>query len=298
VGVRIRQALNAGEGVLQGGAWVSGFAKDVVWLSAPLLLAGSAAALCVGLLQTGGVITLGKLAPDFSRVNPASGLRNLVSYERLLSVLRAMILALLVGWLVVTSVLEHGRELANSTGNTAGASVFAAVLVRRLLWLAALAGLVLAVLDVAVTRRGWLKRLRMTKDEVRREAREAEGDPEIKAQRRRAHQEMISAAALNAVRDATVLIINPTHIAIALRYLEDQDQAPQVLAQGRGDLALKMIDAARAYGVPVVRDVPVAHALEALQVGDEIPEALYEAIAEILREIWTHSAGEDEGSQS
>jgi flagellar biosynthesis protein FlhB len=244
------------------------------------------------------VITLGKLAPDFSRVNPASGLRNLVSYERLLSVLRAMILALLVGWLVVTSVLEHGRELANSTGNTAGASVFAAVLVRRLLWLAALAGLVLAVLDVAVTRRGWLKRLRMTKDEVRREAREAEGDPEIKAQRRRAHQEMISAAALNAVRDATVLIINPTHIAIALRYLEDQDQAPQVLAQGRGDLALKMIDAARAYGVPVVRDVPVAHALEALQVGDEIPEALYEAIAEILREIWTHSAGEDEGSQS
>lgn len=95
-----------------------------------------------------------------------------------------------------------------------------------------------------------------------------------------------------AVKDATVLIVNPTHLATALRYREDEeDEAPRLLAQGQGDLAQRMIDAARAYGVPVVRDIPVARALAELEVGDEIPEQLYEAVAEILREAWAESEG-------
>jgi type III secretion protein U len=96
----------------------------------------------------------------------------------------------------------------------------------------------------------------------------------------------VAGAALNAVKKATVLIVNPTHLATALRYDEEEDQAPLILAQGQGDLARRMIDAAHAYGVPVVRDVPIAQALRDLEVGEEIPEALYEAVAEILREIW------------
>jgi type III secretion protein U len=130
----------------------------------------------------------------------------------------------------------------------------------------------------------------MTRDEVRREYRESEGDPEIKAARRRAHQEMLTGAMIAAVKNATVVIVNPTRLAIALRYVEDEDEAPLVVSQGMGEIARQMIDAARAYGIPVVRDVPVARALKDLEVGEEIPEALYEAVAEILREVWESEA--------
>ena len=126
----------------------------------------------------------------------------------------------------------------------------------------------------------------MTRDEVRRESRESEGDPEVKAARRRAHQEMLTSAAIHAVKDASVVIVNPTHLAVALRYRNEEDAAPNILAQRQGDLARRIVEAAHAYGVPVVRDVPIARALSELEVGDEIPEALYEAVAEILREVW------------
>jgi flagellar biosynthesis protein FlhB len=126
----------------------------------------------------------------------------------------------------------------------------------------------------------------MTKAEVKREHREAEGDPQIKTARQRAYRDMLAAATINAVRDATVVIVNPEHLATALRYQEGEDDAPRVVASADGELAQKIQEAARAYGIPIVRDVPVARALAELEVGDAIPEALYEAVAEILREIW------------
>jgi FlhB-like protein len=127
----------------------------------------------------------------------------------------------------------------------------------------------------------------MTRDELRRESRENEGDPELRAARHRAHQEVLNSAAIHAVKSASVVIVNPTHLAVALRYQEHEDAAPCVLAQGQGDLARRIVEAAHAYGVPVVRDVPIARALSELEVGDEIPEALYEAVAEILKEVWS-----------
>src|SRR6185369_8116096 len=140
--------------------------------------------------------------------------------------------------------------------------------------LVALVGIGLGLVDLVIAHRAWRSRLRMTKDEIRREYREAEGDPELKAKRRRAHQEALAGSIVNAVREATVVIINPTHLASALRYVADSEEAP------------------RAYGIPCIQDVPVARALRELELGDEIPEALYEAVAEILREIMRAPAAE------
>ena len=147
-------------------------------------------------------------------------------------------------------------------------------------------GLALGLVDLLLTRRAWLQRHRMSKDEIKREYRESEGDPALKAARRRAHQEALTGATLGALKTASVVIVNPTHLATALKYGQDEDLAPSVVAQGQGEMAKLIIDAARAYGVPIVRDVPVARALNDLEIGDEIPEALYEAVAEILRELW------------
>jgi flagellar biosynthesis protein FlhB len=238
------------------------------------------------------VIAWKKLGPDFSKLNPASGLKSLVSKQRLVSIARALATAVLVGWLGFDLLKTHAGSLANTTGDVGKGLLAAGVLSKKLAWIAGLVGLALAAVDVLVTRRAWLERNKMTKDEVKREYRESEGDPEQKAARKRAHQEMLSAATIAAVREATVLVVNPTHFATALRYDQDGDEAPRVVAQGQGELARRMREAAYHYGVPIVRDVPVARALAELEIGDEIPEALYEAVAEILKAAWEEQSAE------
>lgn len=277
----------------------AGLARDVVVLTVPMVGAAAVAGAAVGLLQSGGVITVKKIAPDLNRANPITGLKNVFNWQRAVSVLRSLAAALVVGWLAVRLIVTHGPSLVHSIGSSAAAAALASELSRKLAWIAALVGLGLAGVDVLITRYSWKKRLKMSKDEVKREFKETEGDPEIKAARQRAHREVLSGAAIAAVKDATVVIVNPTHIAAALRYDEgDEDQteesAPRLVAKGEGDLARRIVDAARAYGVPVVRDVPVARALSELEIGDEIPEALYEAVAEILREVWEQTESEAE----
>ena len=133
----------------------------------------------------------------------------------------------------------------------------------------------------------------MTKDEVRREYKESEGDPQLKAARERAHREMLAQATVASVKNATVVVVNPTHLACALRYDEKEgDEAPVVTASGEGDLAQQIKRAAEQYGIPLVHDVPLARALVELAPGDVIPEALYEAVAEILRELWETQGSE------
>ncbi len=261
-------------------------AIDVVVLAAPLVGAAALLSAASGFVQTGGIIATKKIAPDMNRLNPASGLKNLVSAQRLVSVARAFVAALVVGYLAARLLADHAADVARTAGEPALGVYAAGYLLKKLGWIAALVGLALGGADLLIVRRGWIKRNRMTKDEVKREHRESEGDPEIKGARRRAHQEMLSGAMIAAVKNATVVVVNPTHLATALRYREDEDDAPEVVAQGAGDLAQRMIRAANAYGVPVVRDVPLARALVELEVGDEIPEALYEAVAEILRQAW------------
>lgn len=258
---------------------------QVLSLSLPLLFASALTAFLGGIAQTGGAVTFKKLSPDLNRANPITGLKNLVRPERFVAILRALVGTLLVTWLAWRLTVGELASLANAVGRLEPATRAGLTLADTLAWVAALVGLGVGLVDVLASRYSWLRRLRMNKDEIKREHRQAEGDPELKSARQRAHREALAGASLNAVRDATVVIINPTHIAVALRYDENDDGAPKVVSQGAGELARKIIDAARAYGVPVVRDVPVARALSELEVGDEIPEELYEAVAEVLHEV-------------
>lgn len=264
-----------------------------VVLSTPLCAVAAAAAFAVGMVQTGGVVVASKLVPDFQQLNPIEGIKKLFKLDRLYQVLRAAIAAGFVAWLSIDVMWNQASAIASTLGNAPSAAWLSATLVRQILWVGTLVSVVLALIDVGVTRYLWLKRNRMSKDEVKREHKEAEGDPSLKQERKRAHQEMLNQATVLSIKDASVIIVNPTHLATALRYKDDEDETPIVVAQGEDELARQMIDAARAYGIPVVRDVPVARALRQLQVGDEIPEALYEAVAEILKELWEHGDGSD-----
>jgi flagellar biosynthesis protein FlhB len=278
-GAALRAAISDRQADPTGAAWLW------VLLSAPVLGATAAVSAILGFVQTGGAFTASRFAPDFARIDPFNGLKGLFTLERLFSLLRSLVAALAVGWLAWGVLRDHLGDVASTVGRGEAVATTAWLLGRRLLWGAALVGLVLGGADYFFVRRAWLGRHRMSKDEVKREHRESEGDPEVKAARRRAHQEALAGSMIAAVKDATVLIVNPTHLATALRYQETEDDAPTVLAHGEGDLARRLIEAAHAYNVPVVRDVPVAHALRELTLGEQIPEALYEAVAEILREL-------------
>lgn len=278
-------------------AWT--VARPLVTLLTPFLVAVAAVATLAGVVQTRGVWAPGRLAPDASRWNPATGLRRLVSREGTFTVLRSLLVALLVAGVagfILRRDLPNLASLAERPGRAPGLLRAALVgLLRAVAGVGLVAGIISAVVTLAQRRR----RLRMTKDEVRREHRETEGDPQTKAARARAHQEVMVAMDLARVRTATVVVINPTHKACALRYAEDGDDAtlaPVVVAVGEGDLAARIVAEARAWGVPVVRDVPLARALAELAVDDAIPEALYEAVAEVLRELRREEAGGAEGA--
>jgi len=254
-------------------------------LSAPLMLAVAAAAAVVGFVQTGALVAPARISPKLDRLNPATLFQSLFSPQRAFSVLRSMVTAVAVGWLVVRRLGDALPDLAHATGRIDKAGFLASSVASSIVRDAVLVVVALSVVDLIVTRRSWISKLRMTKQEVQREHRESEGDPQLKSARERAHQELLASATVAAVKDATVVIVNPTRLANALRYREDDDEAPVLLAKGEGELAKRIVEAARAYGIPVVQDVPVAQALAALQEGEAIPPALYEAVALILREL-------------
>ncbi len=270
----------------------TGIAGPVVMLVVPMLLAAGAASAVVQFVQTGGFIASKKLTPKLEKLNPIPGFKQLFSPVRLFAVARALIAGSIVAYLAYRGMRDHAADVAHVTGQLRYVGLLAGEIAHHTVRDAALFGLAVGAVDLLVTRRSWTKRLRMSKDEVKREHKESEGDPQLKAARERAHHEMLAAATVNNVKGATVVVVNPTHIACALRYDEEQgDEAPLVLAVGEGDLAKRIVEAADAYGVPVLRDVPLARTLSELTAGERIPEDLYEAVAAILREAWSEPRG-------
>jgi flagellar biosynthesis protein FlhB len=266
-------------------------ALAVIAASAPVAIVLLAIAVVAGIAQGSVTFSPSRLAPDASKLEPFSGLGRLIDRSRMWAALRGLLVAVLLvavlGRIVLSAALSGARSLASERAIGDAIAVTTRVMVT-----AGAIACVFAVLDAIVARRMWLGRLKMSRDEVVREHKEGEGDPEVKRRREELHHDLMAAEALTAVRDATVVVINPTHLACALRYGADagDDDAPTLVAKGHGALAARMIEAAKLHGVPVIQDVPVARALYELEVGIEIPEALYEAVAEVLRAAWEPEA--------
>jgi flagellar biosynthetic protein FlhB len=267
-------------------------AGDVLRLTFPVLLVAAVASAAGGLVQTGGAFVTRAVAPDLSRASPAAGMRQLVTWPRLFAAARALVAVLVIGWVAARLVLAHGASLAAVLGDPASAASLAACLAQRLAWTAALVGLALAAADLLVARAAWLARLRMSRAEVRQELKEAEGDPDIKAARRRAHQRLAAAAALRSLSAASLVVAaGADRSATALRFDRAEGLAPQVLAHGSGELALRLQREARIHEVPVFVVPELAHALRRLEVGERIPETLYAPVAGLLSHLLGSSSG-------
>jgi len=266
---------------------------------APVLGAALVAGTLAGLLQVGPLVAWEPIVPKLERLDPVRGARNLFSQRRFVELLKTLVTLCVVGAVAYLTIEGELRGIIGLAARDAHAALAAAgALVPKLLLRVGGAMLGIAVLDVLYQRWRFRQDQKMTKEEVRREHRESEGDPRAKQQRERMHREIVEHAAVEEVRRADVLIVNPTHLAVALRYDDqDGDEAPQVIAKGQDDLARRMMDAARESGIPIMRDVPLARALFEMEVGDEIPEALYEAVAAVLKAAWAEREEQSEGEQ-
>jgi type III secretion protein U len=244
--------------------------------------AGTAA--LVGALLAGFLFTPRAAVPSLERLDPGQLLARLAKprtyVEPVISLAKAGVLAALA-WSSARGLVPLWRQ-APSRG-VAGISAIADATLRRPLAIVLAAAAAFAALDVLYRRWQHARDLRMSRDELQREHKESEGDPHARHARERLHKELLSEATLHNVRKARFVVTNPTHYAVALGWDEETMEAPQLLAKGEGELARRIIAEAHAQGIPVLRDAPLARSLHASEIGEEIPEALYEGVAAIVR---------------
>ncbi|WP_394839916.1 EscU/YscU/HrcU family type III secretion system export apparatus switch protein [Pendulispora rubella] len=264
-------------------AWAIG--RPVLLYAVPLLAAAAGTVVTATVVQTGGVITAKRVAPELRRINVLEGARQLFSREHAFTVGRAFFSAALIATFAYAGLRAHTADIAALAGRVPHIAPAGAIIALRLARSAAILGLAVGALDLVVRRRLWLSRLRMTKAEVDRERRESEGDPEWKAARARAHHERMVQATRAELRDAAVLVVGRT-LAVALRYREG-DRAPVLIAREEGARAHAVAQTAHELGVPVIEEATLAAALSSVAVGDEIPASLYDAAAEVIHQART-----------
>jgi len=255
---------------------------------APLAFGMMAIGLVGNFAQTGLALSGKALKPKFDRLNPKKGLKRLLSPHSVWEAAKAALkLAVLtaVAWPGIShlgTALAGGGQLSNTQVLAmVGSSTMA------LLRSTALAGLALAAVDYGFQRRRVRKQLMMTKQEVKEEYKQSEGDPMTRSRIRQRQVEMSRNRMMAAVATASVVVVNPTHVAVALEYRPEWG-APRVVAKGRGHIARRIREEAEKHDVPIVRDVPLARTLHsACKLGQAIPADLYEAVARLLAFVFS-----------
>jgi flagellar biosynthetic protein FlhB len=226
---------------------------------------------------------------NLSKLNPVSGMGRLVDKKaliRLAIALGKLMLLLMVGWSVLGSRLPALVTMGITDAPTS-TSIALGALSTLGMSLTLLLGAV-ALTDFVIQRRQARSRLRMTRDEVKRENKDQEGDPLIRGQRRRRARQLAFARMMDAVPTADVVVVNPIRLAVALKYDSLTMRAPRIVAKGQRLMAARIRDTAREHGVPIIEDVPLARALFPRAIGTEVPPDLYRAVARIL--IIVHKA--------
>lgn len=266
---------------------IAGVTWKAILLSLPAICIVIVLGIAANYLQVGPLFSVEPVMPKMSKLNPAEKFKQMFSMknfvEFLKSVFKVVFLSILIYHLIRNAIptliyipydgLEGVLRILN-------------VLLFRLAMYTAFAYVVIAVFDYVFQVKQHTKQLMMTKDEVKQEHKENEGDPTIKGRRRQLHRELATDEAVKRVKKSTVLVTNPTHYAIALYYKKGITSLPVMLAKGQGKLAERMIAAAKRHDVPIMRNVPLAHDLyDHGYVERFIPRDLIEPVAEVLRAV-------------
>lgn len=243
--------------------------------------------------QVGPLFTTKAIEAKLEKLNPVSGFKQkFFSAQTYIELAKSILKIVIVGIFVYVVLKGSIRDIALTVRHSIPKSQeLTAGLLQALVFRIGFVFIALGAVDVFIQRWQHLKKLKMSKDEVKREHKQQEGDPQYKGQRQRMHREILQHSMIENVKNADVVIVNPTHLAIALRYEKGKMGAPQIMAKGERLVAEQIREVARQYKVPIFRNVPLAQALLQLEIGDEVPEDLFTAVAEVLQ--WVYEQREE-----
>ncbi len=254
----------------------------------PFLLLVVIAILAAPILMRGWLFSPKALMPNFKRLNPLSGVKRILSHQGLMELFEALAKAGLLG-VVAVWVIWSNLENIFSLGSEAPATAIGHMgdIVGKVFLLVSGAMIFIVVLDVPYQLWSHYNKLKMSKEELRKEAKENEGDPHVKGRIRAQQREMARRRMMAEIPTADVVVTNPTHFAVALKYTEGKMRAPRVVAKGADAVALRIREIAAEHHVPLLEAPPLARALfRHADLGDEIPATLYAAVAEVLAYVF------------
>ncbi len=254
---------------------------------APLMMTVAVLGVVSNVAQFGFLFTTESLSPKFSRINPLEGMKRIFSRQAVVELLKAILKIGLVGIIAFYTVKKEFYRIPSLVEmDVRGILIYGGAVSFRILVNSGVAIFVLAVLDYAFQRWDFEKSIRMTKEEIRQEMKEMDGNPQIKSRIRSLQREAARKRMMEAVPTADVIVTNPTHIAVAIKY-ETGSRAPVVVAKGAGFIAAKIKEIAREHKVMVMENKPLARAMyKMVDIGKEIPSELYQAVAEILAYVY------------
>lgn len=261
---------------------------DAFSMVLPFFAVGFIAMFVLNLLQVKWKVTTKPLKPDFKKFNPINGFKRFFSKDSLLELVKSFLKIILIVWVVYSAVMDDSRKLLLLYDMPLMQAVMfvGSVIINAGIKISA-AYFVIGVLDYIYQKWKFKDDLKMTKQEVKDEYKNAEGDPQIKGKQRAKMREASQRRMMQDVPKADVVITNPTHYAVALKYDAEQSQAPVVLAKGTDYLALQIKEKAKEADVEIVENKPLARMLYAnVEVGEEIPPELYQTVAEILAAVY------------
>ncbi len=253
----------------------------------PIFLATAFAAILFNLIQTRGVASTEQIRPKLNNINPMNGLKRLFSTRGLVELVKAVLKIGLVGFTATMYIRSQLPDIiqAHTLDPTAYMPFFGTHALRLAMWLVAVL-IILSILDFIYQNFQYEKDLMLTKTEAKEEYKQMEGDPLVKSRMRQRQRQIALTKMLREVPQADVVITNPTHVAVALKYEPDMP-APQVVAKGKGSIAERIVALAEEFDIHIHRDPPLARAIyQMVEVGGVIPYEFYVAIAEVLAYIY------------
>ena len=249
--------------------------------------------IAVTLFQTKLLVSLELIKPKFSKLNPIQGIKRLFSLRSVIEALKGLLKILVLLYLIynfLSGVVDTFTKYLFTDLTAACADLLGQAF--QMSMQIAVAYVVLAAADYFYQRWDYERQIRMSKQEIKEEFKQLEGDPQIKSKIKQTQRKMAQSRMMQKVPQADVVIRNPTHFAVALRYKPDQDQAPLVLAKGQDQVGLRIVQIAGQHGVAVVENVPLARSLYAsTELGQEIPPEFYNAVAEVLVYLYRLNGG-------
>lgn len=263
-------------------------------LSAPLLCGLVAVSLGVSFVQVRALFAAEIIKPKFEKLNPITGFQNIFFKPRTyLELAKNLVKLCIVAWLAYKFIGGSLRDLMlTATLPLEESSRLAAALIFRFLFTVGGAFVLIGAADYFLQKKLYMKELMMSREEVMKEYKESEGDPHIKSLRKQLHEEILSQSMIQNVPKASVIIVNPTHLAVAVEYTERTMNAPKITAKGQNTMAAKIVALARKNEVPVLQNIGLARSLYEVEIDTEVPEDLYEAVAEVLN--WVYQLAEAE----